>query len=479
MGTVRRQMLLTMLKFFDLAVMIASFLLAALPAMYESGLSVSEFFSMRIKVQNFALFMALLIIWHIILVSFSLYESRRLVTRESDIMDTLSATTLCTLAVGAAAMLFHIRLVGAAFIVVMWGASSTVIMLSRLILRYFLHHIRRHGHNLRHVLVVGTNPRAVQFARRIESRPELGYRVIGFADVNWPGLNGIEGLSGKRLVCDLRDIADFVRNTVVDEILIALPLRSFYGQAAEIAALCEEQGIVVRFLPRIFNLRKARSTAEDLAGDPLLTLSTGPLDGWPVFVKRAIDLAASTALLLVLSPLLLMTALLIKLTSPGPVLFRQKRLGLNKRQFQICKFRTMVPDAEQRIGELEDLNEVSGPVFKIKNDPRLTPVGKFLRSTSIDELPQLVNVLKGDMSLVGPRPLPLRDCDGLEQDWHRRRFSVRPGITCLWQVNGRSSIPFEKWMELDMQYIDEWSLWLDFKILAGTIPAVLKGSGAA
>ena len=478
MGTVRRQMLLTMLKFFDLAVMIASFLLAAVPALYESGLSVSEFFSMRIKVQNFVLFMALLIVWHIILASFGLYESRRLLTRESDIIDTLNATSLCTLAVGAAAMLFHIRMAGVAFIVVLWGASSTIIMLSRLVLRYFLHNIRRRGHNLRHVLIVGSNVRAIQFARTIESRPEFGYRVIGFADVKWPGLKGVEG-SGRRLVCDLQGITEFVRNTVVDEILIALPLRSFYAQAAKIAVLCEEQGIVVRFLPGIFNLRKARSTAEELAGDPLLTLSTGPLDGWPVFVKRAIDLALSAALLLGLSPLLLTTAILIRLTSPGPVLFRQKRLGLNKRQFWICKFRTMVPDAEKRMAELEELNEVSGPVFKIKDDPRITPVGKFLRTTSIDELPQLFNVLKGDMSLVGPRPLPLRDCDGLEQDWHRRRFSVRPGITCLWQVNGRSSIPFEKWMELDMQYIDEWSLWLDFKILAGTIPAVLRGSGAA
>lgn len=478
MSSVRRQMLLTMLKFFDLSVMVASFLLAAMPALYESGLSFSEFFSMRVKVQNFVLFMGLLIVWHIVFACFGLYESRRLLTRESDIIDALNATTLCTLAVSLAALLFHIRLAGVAFIVVMWGASSMGIMLSRLLLRYILHNIRRRGHNLRHVLVVGTNPRAIEFARTIESKPEIGYRVIGFADVKWPGINGVEA-SGKRLVCDLQGITEFVRNTVVDEILIALPLRSFYARAAKIAVLCEEQGIVVRFLPRIFNLRKARSTAEELAGDPLLTLSTGPLDGWPVFVKRAIDMLLSAALLLALSPLLLVTAILIKLTSPGPVFFRQKRLGLNKRQFSICKFRTMVPDAEKRMAELEELNEVSGPVFKIKNDPRITPVGKFLRTTSIDELPQLFNVLKGDMSLVGPRPLPLRDCDGLEQDWHRRRFSVRPGITCLWQVNGRSSIPFEKWMELDMQYIDEWSLWLDFKILAGTIPAVLKGSGAA
>jgi lipopolysaccharide/colanic/teichoic acid biosynthesis glycosyltransferase len=178
------------------------------------------------------------------------------------------------------------------------------------------------------------------------------------------------------------------------------------------------------------------------------------------------------------SPLLVMVAILIKLTSAGPVLFVQKRLGLNKRHFTVYKFRTMAVDAERRISEIEHLNEVSGPVFKIRNDPRITPIGRFLRKTSIDELPQLFNVLVGDMSLVGPRPLPLRDYEGFNKDWQRRRFSVRPGITCLWQVEGRSSIPFERWMELDLQYIDKWSLWLDVRILLRTIPAVLKGLGA-
>ena len=171
---------------------------------------------------------------------------------------------------------------------------------------------------------------------------------------------------------------------------------------------------------------------------------------------------------------MLLAAALIKITSPGPVFFKQMRIGQNKRKFTIYKFRSMAVDAEDKMRQLEHLNEVSGPVFKIKQDPRITPVGKFLRKTSIDELPQLFNVLKGDMSLVGPRPLPVRDYEGFSEDWHRRRFSVRPGITCLWQVNGRSSIPFEKWMEMDMQYIDKWSLWLDLKILARTIPAVLK-----
>jgi lipopolysaccharide/colanic/teichoic acid biosynthesis glycosyltransferase len=172
-------------------------------------------------------------------------------------------------------------------------------------------------------------------------------------------------------------------------------------------------------------------------------------------------------------------ALFIKITSPGPVFFVQERIGLNKRRFMLIKFRTMVVDAERKIHELEHLNEVKGPAFKIKNDPRITRIGRFLRKASIDELPQLINVLKGDMSLVGPRPLPIRDYNGFDEDWHRRRFSVQPGITCLWQCNGRSNVSFDRWMQLDMEYIDNWSLWLDFKILAMTIPAVLRGSGAA
>ena len=190
-------------------------------------------------------------------------------------------------------------------------------------------------------------------------------------------------------------------------------------------------------------------------------------------------LSFSGLLLILLAPLFFVVAVLVKCTSPGSVLFRQTRVGLNKRQFQIYKFRTMIANAEQIQDELLPMNEMVGPVFKITNDPRVTPLGRVLRKTSIDELPQLFNVLKGEMSLVGPRAMSLRDYQLFDQDWQRRRFSVKPGITCLWQVNGRSSIPFEKWMELDMQYIDKWSLWLDFKILARTVPAVLRGTGAA
>jgi exopolysaccharide biosynthesis polyprenyl glycosylphosphotransferase len=235
----------------------------------------------------------------------------------------------------------------------------------------------------------------------------------------------------------------------------------------------------MRFDPEIFDLKIARARAEDFDGAPHLTAHTSPSDGWPVLVKRILDVTLSLVLLVAVAPLLVLVGLMVKLTSKGPVLFRQERIGRNKRRFFIYKFRTMVVNAEKLQSALQELNEASGPVFKIRNDPRMTPIGRLLRRASLDELPQLFNVLRGDMSLVGPRPLPLRDYAGFDQDWQRRRFSVRPGITCLWQVNGRSNIGFDHWMKLDLQYLDEWSIWLDVKILAQTIPAVLRGSGAA
>jgi exopolysaccharide biosynthesis polyprenyl glycosylphosphotransferase len=227
----------------------------------------------------------------------------------------------------------------------------------------------------------------------------------------------------------------------------------------------------------LFATRIATRVAEDLDGIPLLSLSTVPGDDAALAVKRAIDVVLSAAALLALSPLLLVTAVAIKLDSPGPVLFRQRRIGVNGREFRMVKFRSMHRDAEARLASLRALNEVSGPVFKIKRDPRITRVGRFIRRTSIDELPQFWNVLRGEMSIVGPRPHLPAEADQYQRR-HVRRLSVKPGITCTWQVSGRSSIGFDRWMELDLAYIDSWSLWQDVKILARTIPAVLTGRGA-
>jgi exopolysaccharide biosynthesis polyprenyl glycosylphosphotransferase len=479
MINLRRELLLSALKLFDLAVMVLAFALATVPALgVGHTITAAEFFAMRVKVGNFLIFLGLLILWHLLFATFGLYTSYRLASRTAELVDVAKATLLGTFFLWGASLLFHIRMASLLFLGVFLAFSTLMLICSRLLLRTFLAQTRLHGRNLRNVLIVGTSARAVQFAEKIQANQELGYRVMGFADRSWNGIDQFRR-TGHSLACDLDGLPEFLRKNVVDEVVIALPIRSFHEDASRVAALCEQQGIILRTLSNIFDLKMSRSRAEDVEGDSVITHYTGVIAGWPVVIKRVLDFCLALIILAVVSPVMLLAAALIKITSPGPVFFTQKRIGQNKRRFTIYKFRSMALDAEDRIQNLEHLNEVSGPVFKIKQDPRITRVGTFLRKTSIDELPQLFNVLKGDMSLVGPRPLPIRDYEGFNQDWHRRRFSVRPGITCLWQVKGRSSIPFEKWMELDMQYIDKWSLWLDLKILASTIPAVLKGFGAA
>ncbi|MBV8202749.1 MAG: sugar transferase [Acidobacteria bacterium] len=464
-------------QFADLLMMVVAFTLAT--AYAADDMSFSRVLGMRFRIVNFLQFVLLLALWHVILRALGMYRSHRLSSPRAEAWRALQATTLGTLAILNCAILFNIRLVTPAFVAVFWLASSDLYVANRLVGRLLLARARRGGRNLRNVLIVGTNARAEEYAHKVEAHPELGYLVIGFVDDEWEGLDDFKRRSGRQVVATPAQLPEFLRANVVDELVIALPLGSCYERCARVIALCEEQGIVVRLFSDLFKLKLAKATVEELEDEPVVTIWTGAMEGWPVLLKRAFDVAVSAALLALLSPLMLLAALLVKLTSPGPVFFVQQRVGFNKRRIQVHKFRTMVADAERRLPELEHLNEVSGPVFKIRNDPRLTPIGKILRKTSIDELPQLLDVLLGSMSLVGPRPLPLRDYEGFHQDWHRRRFSVRPGITCLWQVDGRSSLPFERWMELDMQYIDQWSLLLDFKILLRTIPAVLRGTGAA
>ncbi len=479
MNEAKRRFLLNTLKLYDLGIIVVSFGLATFLLVHaEHKVSLHDFLAMRVKVSNCAIFAVALICCHAIFSLCGLYQSRRLSTRLAESTDALKATSLSTVCLALVAVFFSVRMITVPFLITFYAISSLLVVASRFLMQYWLAIVRRHGHNLRYMLILGTNSRAIEFARKIEASPERGYQLLGFVDEDWPRMNEFKG-TGYKLCCDYAGLAEYLRRNVVDEVAIYLPLRSFYEHSSQVAALCEQHGMVMRFASDIFGLKTARSRTEEFEGDHHIAAYTGVRDGWPLLVKRILDLAISFTLLVLLAPLFLVVAALIKLASHGPVYFRQERMGINKRRFIIYKFRTMIPNAEEMMATLEDHNEVSGPVFKIMDDPRITPIGKFLRRTSIDELPQLFNILKGDMSLVGPRPLPVRDYQGFNQDWQRRRFTVRPGITCLWQVNGRSSIPFEQWMRLDLQYMDEWSLWLDLKILARTIPAVLRGSGAA
>lgn len=278
--------------------------------------------------------------------------------------------------------------------------------------------------------------------------------------------------------------------TPVQQIVKLLHDHSIYGvilsakhtnfeQVEYVIRACELEGVEVWLIADFFSTQIFRTSLDELLGRPLLIFRTAPEAGWQALAKQLLDFFGSLALLLLLSPLFLIIAAAIKLTTPGPVFFQQKRSGMSGAPFTLYKFRTMVTNAEQFQHELAAMNEMSGPVFKVTNDPRVTPMGKFLRKYSLDELPQLYNVLRGEMSLVGPRPLPVDEVKRFDNLAHRRRLSVKPGLTCLWQVSGRNKITsFKEWVRLDLEYIDNWSLWLDFKILLLTLPAVLRGTGA-
>ncbi len=276
-------------------------------------------------------------------------------------------------------------------------------------------------------------------------------------------------------------LAELLHDTSANAVVISSH-HALFGQIEQAIQVCELEGVEVWLLADFFQTRLSQASADDLNGQPVIVFRTGPDASWQALAKNVIDFVGALLLLLLFTfviPVLPLAALLIKLTSKDSILFRQQRAGLNGQPFTMLKFRTMVTNAEQLQQELTQLNEMSGPVFKVTNDPRITPVGRFLRKYSIDEFPQLINVLRGEMSLVGPRPLPVHEVKRFDDPADRRRLSVKPGLTCLWQVSGRNNVTdFKEWVRLDLEYIDNWSLWLDLKILVRTIPAVLAGSGA-
>ncbi len=360
--------------------------------------------------------------------------------------------------------LFPMVLGGAQLLVV--GALRTVTLLA-------LRTLRGTGRNSRYVLIVGSGPRAAGARAVLEQNRQWGLQVVGYLDeTDAPIAPGIE----PEKVHKLMDLPRLLREKVIDEVVVACP-RSMLASLGPVVAVCAESGVPITVLSDLFGDFLPPPQVSRFGGNAALSFATVHHSRLELALKRAIDIAASSLVLTVTAPFIALAALAIKRTSPGPVMFRQVRCGLYGRPFEMLKLRTMVQDAEARRAELLELNEMDGPVFKMKNDPRITPVGRLLRRFSIDELPQLWNVLRGDMSLVGPRP-PIPSEVNCYATTDRRRLSMRPGITCLWQVSGRNDIGFDQWVKLDLAYIDSWSLGLDLRVLVKTIPAVFKGTGA-
>lgn len=330
------------------------------------------------------------------------------------------------------------------------------------------------------LLIVGSRSRAKELVTVLQQRALPEYHLLGCLETDKSRLNQkvAPGVAVIGLVSDMREI---LLGKAVDEVIYAMPLEQVRDIRTHIA-FAEQLGVRVRILPDwqiqkiMYHPEAARIYFDDFLGLPTVALSSTPTQELQLFFKAIMDYVGASLALLLLSPLFGVIAALIKATSSGPVFFTQERCGLNGRRFRLYKFRTMVQDAEELRAGLADKNEMDGPVFKMRNDPRLVGIGRFLRKWSLDELPQLINVVRGEMSLVGPRP-PIPEEVARYRAWQRRRLSMKPGLTCIWQVSGRNNIDFEHWMRLDLEYIDNWSLLLDLKILLLTMPAVLAGSG--
>jgi len=348
-------------------------------------------------------------------------------------------------------------------------ATSCVLLTSAYVLQYAVCFF---GIEKQSVVIVGSGLKAESMFYEFINSTE--YEILGIVDDEFIGNEEMR----KFYLGKISSLKSLIKLHPVKTVYCTLPLRSKYEQAQKAISLCEMSGVEVRYSTRVFNTTIARISSAQEYSDDFSTLHT-VRHHWTRGIKRLIDILGAGSLLLIASPIMLAAAVGIKLTDGGPVFFAQERYGLNRRRFRIFKLRTMVVNAEALMVKLEEKNEMrDGPAFKMKNDPRVTKIGAFLRKSSIDELPQLWNIIKGDMSLVGPRPLAVRDVMLMDEFSQLRRFSVIPGLTCIWQVSGRNNVDFDTWLRQDLDYIDRWSLLLDIRILLKTVPTVLLGHGA-
>jgi exopolysaccharide biosynthesis polyprenyl glycosylphosphotransferase len=382
-------------------------------------------------------------------------------------------------ATGTIIMIVFIFLYRAAFYsraIFIYAGIFVILLLgvSRLVKVTVLRFLRRRGIGSERVLIVGAGEVARTVMRAVVANPESGFNIIGFLDDN--PVKGGTDIGRFKALGSLKNLADVVRDQLIDEVIITLPWQ-YHRKIVSIMTHCERENIRARIVPDLFQMTISRMHVEDVAGVPMIGVKEVSISGLNQVVKRSIDLFFSGLVVVLAAPLMALIALMIKLESPGSVLFQQERVGRNGRRFTVYKFRSMIEGAEEQQEALQNLNEAEGPLFKIRDDPRTTRVGKLLRKLSLDELPQFYNVLRGEMSLIGPRP-PLPAEVKQYQEWHKRRLEVSPGITGLSQISGRSELSFDETALLDIYYVENWSLGLDTKIMLQTIPRVIFGNGA-
>ena len=458
-------------QFIDLAIISLSFILAYYVRDYFLTLFIDRFSPLFPLDRYLWLLLVILPLWWVLLRLLGFYDPLKIESLANKSWIIIKTAFIAIMGLGILIFIFKLQYISRTFIFI-FVIITTLLLIAHQIILSLIGKQRRN--NYRELLIVGTRRRAIAIAQKIMKHEGWGLRIVGFVDKD-PGMAGKEIL-GIKVIGTLNDIPNLIKEKVIDEVIFSVP-KSWLGDLEPSLYACEEAGINVRLTLNFFDPLIARYSLSDLDGIPLLSFSITPQKIGQLLIKQIFDTVVSFLLLVLLFPLFLIVALAIKVSSPGPVFFKQTRCGLNRREFTLYKFRSMVADAEKIKTQLEKFNEADGPVFKIENDPRITPVGKFIRKTSIDELPQLFNVLKGDMSLVGPRPPLPAEVKNYEQQ-QQRRLSMKPGITCTWQTSGRSKVNFNIWIKMDLEYIDNWSLGLDLKILLKTIPAVLFGKGA-
>lgn len=425
----------------------------------------------------------LLIIWGGLLYYFGIYKSFHMKVASS-LLIILKTAIIGFVIFGSYVFILKMQeQVSRLVILLTFLFATTLISLDKIALLFIFRYLGERDESFksslmifRRILVVGSGPRARKFIKLIKRNPDWGITIIGLID-NDSNLNG-EIVEGYEVLGSFEDVPAIVHNNIIDEVVFVVP-RSWLNNIEELILFCESEGIKVNLAVDLYNLKISKAKHINFHGIPFIAFESTPDKLGHLFIKRLVDFVVSGIALIVLSFFFLIITIIIKIDERNcPVFYKQVRCGLNGRKFTLHKFRSMVVDAESKQEDLMIFNEMNGPVFKMKNDPRITNVGKWLRKFSLDELPQLWNVLRGDMSLVGPRP-PLPSEVEKYTPEQRRRLSMRPGLTCLWQIIGRSKISdFEEWTRLDFEYIDNWSHKLDFKILIKSVPVVLFGKGA-